>query len=592
MKQIKTEVNTLDAQQFMDLIYLETPEIVLTVRGYLPEFPQRESSLSIDCEQVIQFRAAGQSVGKNDFVPPLLFRNQPYEIIAQSLNGAKTTILLNGCAAENTVSAVGQSGLLSGVIRLDRIGRNKLSVLLAGETKLALEMEVFPERVCYQEDYEALTADAAGELCTLALAVLEKSDASADDMEQTFRQAVSESYPLEQLDDLYGFWCALKFSGLFLTKYRLKSQNVISLTSGGVKLGMADTVYLTFENPENAETVTLTSQTAASGPILRATMQEKGSTFAFLPRYAGEKNADFKLLHQLRNEIAAQIRASWENDDLCGAYLLFPGEEGGEELGTIGTIPFLPAQTEAVEELLIGRLLPAPGIVLDEPGLPWIIEKQLAQTDWGKRDVLAGCFRDKDQFETCLASCFYYTPYDLLQEAGKAVRTVALMQTRRFFKENAGVEYYGTVTKISLVPRKAIREVPMRNPNQAENRYYRYTVRAWKRLRRPIVMHEDGFLYTLTTKFLLKNVQELSELQLQSEEEYRLYQELKRRINAPGINVCDAPAGFQVGEWKILLIDGWIQAIHGEEEPKECRMEAFMRKPYSSFRELMGTGET
>lgn len=585
-------MNTLEFQQFMELIYLETPEIALTIRGYLPEFPQRESSLSIDCNRVIQFRAAGQSVGKNDSVPPLFFRNQPYEIIAQSLNGANTAILLNGCAAENAVSAVGRCGLLSGVIQLDRIGRNKLSVLLDGETKLALELEVFAERICYQEDYEALSADAAGELCTLVLAVLEKSAASADDMEQTFRQAVSERYPLERLDDLYGFWCALKFSGLFLTKYRLKSQNVISFTSGGVKLGMEDTAFLTFENPENAETVTLTSQMAASGPILRVSMLEKGSTFAFLPRYAGEKNADFKLLHQLRNEVAAQNRASWEGGDLCGAYLLFPGEEGGEELGTIGTIPFLPAQTEAVEELLNGRLLPVSGIILDEPGLPWVIEKQLAQTDWERRDVLVGCFRNKDQFETCLAFCFYYIPYDLLKEAGKTVRTVALMQTRRFFKENAGVEYYGTVTKISLVPRKDIREVPMRNPSHAQNRYYRYTVRAWKRLRRPIVMHDDGFLHTLTTIFLLKNVQELSELQLQSEEEFRLYHELKRRINGPDINVCVASAGFRIGEWKILLTGGWIQAIHGEEEPKECRIEAFARRPYSSFRELMGTGES
>lgn len=582
----------MEFQQFMELIYLETPEIALTVKGHLTDTVRQKSHLSIDCEEVIHFRTAGQSIGKNNSVPPLFFCNQPYEIIAQPLQKGQLMLRLDGSAAENTIVQAGHNGSLSGLIRFDRGGETKLSFLIDGAVRLVVEIEVFPNRLCYRADYEALAADAAGELRTMASAVLEKSVVSAVDMEQIFRQTISERYPLERLEELYGFWCLMKFSGLFLTKYRLNNQNVISVTGSGVKLNPADEYGLTFENAENAETLTLTYQTkdaAACGAILRASMQEKGSTFVFLPRYSGAQNADYRCLQQLRNEIAAHLHASREDEDLCGAYLLFAGEDGSEELGTIGTLPFLPAQMEAVEELLNGRLLPVSGIVLDEPMLPWAIEQQLACADWSKRDVLVGCFRNKDQFETCLAACFYYIPYDLLEEAGKTVRTVALMQTHRFFQEKAGVEYYGTVTKISIVPRKAIREVPMRNPSQAEKRYYRFTVRSWQRLRRPIVIHDDGFIHTLTTKFLLKNMQELSELQLQSEEEYRLYQELKCRIQAPAINVRFESSGFQVGEWKILMTDGWIQAIHGDEEPRECRMEAFARRPYPSFRDLMGT---
>lgn len=574
----------MEQQQFSELLYLQTPCAALTVKGVLPAFNSRDGKLNVDCERVLLLRAAGQELENTASVPPLFVRNQLYEILAEPVGPHRISVQ----SEDFTLTPAGQSGLLSGLACFDGIGMTELSVLVDGKPYLKLEFEVFPDRACCREDYEALCADAASELCTLAEEVLNKTVYTADGMQERFLETVHMYYPPEQPEALYRFWCFLKMGSFLLPHYRLTAQNVIAVNDSKLEIARTEECFrIAYEDAENEEAVTMEyCPSAAAEYAIRIHLDKRDSTFLFLPRYQAVEETDINALYPLWEELAQQHGVCAADGASCGAYLLFPAEIGGIERETVGALPFLPGHTEAVTDFLEGRITPAAGIVLDTPVLPRAIEKQLAQADWASREVLVGCFRNRDQFETCLDSCFYYIPYEQLEDAGKSVRCVALLQTPRFFGTNAGVQYYGEVTKATLVMRKTIREVPMRSTTTPETLYYKYTVREWQKLTRPILMREEGFISAVTTRFLLMNTRELPELLLQSEEEYRLYQELRRRTDAPAINTEQISSGFQIGVWKVLLRSGWIQAIHGTDDPKECRIEEFVHAPFAAFKKL------
>ena len=87
------------------------------------------------------------------------------------------------------------------------------------------------------------------------------------------------------------------------------------------------------------------------------------------------------------------------------------------------------------------------------------LEAKLNAVDWAVRDVLVGTMRSLQQLDICRKDCFYYIPAERLQDSDFPVRYVALYQSQYVFGPQAGVRYYGEVTKCSAVRRSAITEV-------------------------------------------------------------------------------------------------------------------------------------
>lgn len=108
------------------------------------------------------------------------------------------------------------------------------------------------------------------------------------------------------------------------------------------------------------------------------------------------------------------------------------------------------------------------------------------------------------------------------------IHYVAMFQTPRIFSDRAGIHYYGEVLRTALVYRKNIKEVPQTHGNP-DDLYYRFQIREWVPLSKPILPKEYGFVHAFTNTFLLENAEYVPELLLKSEEEYRFYTELKRR---------------------------------------------------------------
>ena len=90
------------------------------------------------------------------------------------------------------------------------------------------------------------------------------------------------------------------------------------------------------------------------------------------------------------------------------------------------------------------------------------LEAKLKAVDWAVRDVLVGTMRSPQQLDICRKHCFYYIPAERLQDSSFPIRYVALYQSQYVFGAQAGVRYYGEVTKCSAVRRSAITEVSPR----------------------------------------------------------------------------------------------------------------------------------
>ena len=83
------------------------------------------------------------------------------------------------------------------------------------------------------------------------------------------------------------------------------------------------------------------------------------------------------------------------------------------------------------------------------------------------------------------------------------------------------------------------------------NFYYRFDIREWKQLNRPIEAKETGFVRDFTNLFLLEHSVQTPELWLRTEEEYRLCSALKRAVWGDSINEPDKnnPGFMQTPEW-------------------------------------------
>ena len=169
-----------------------------------------------------------------------------------------------------------------------------------------------------------------------------------------------------------------------------------------------------------------------------------------------------------------------------------------------------------------------PAIPLEKAVLPSDVEAQLAAVNWDRRDVLVGTLRNAAQLKACLDGRFYYIPAALVTEEDKPIHYVALFQTPRVFPGHAGIFWYGAVQRSALVERGSILEVPQTH-GSPDAPYYRYQICQWLPLPTPIRPREAGFVRAFTNLFLLENAEFIPELLLGSEEEYRLFLELKRR---------------------------------------------------------------
>lgn len=430
---------------------------------------------------------------------------------------------------------------------------------------------------------------------------------------------------VKDLAVLYEYWCFIKLNSLMKQRYQLLSQDIIKVAGNGlcVSLVKGQRSRVRYRNPENGELITLTynpreisGATVPQRPDSVLCLKKKGAKhdyeYVFDAKYKldparegsryqrlygtpGPQEEDINTMHRYRDSIVYQNEASPYERTMFGAYVLFPYKDQEEyrrhhfyrsiEQVNIGALPFLPSATALVTELLDELISDSPESAFVRATLPTGMEARLAKVDWHRRDVLIGTLRSRAQLKACIEGRFYYIPAPLIQEGDLPIHYVALFQTPWVFSGDAGIHCYGEVLRSALVKRKNIREVPQTH-GTPEDLYYRYQIREWLPLKKPILPKESGFVRAFTNLFLLENAQVVPELLLRSEEEYRFYTELKRRTGLALERSESAPGGFELGSTKILFDDGKIQVFRDGKNVGSCSIAEFSRHPNATFRQL------
>ena len=429
---------------------------------------------------------------------------------------------------------------------------------------------------------------------------------------------------------LYEYWCFIKLNSLMRNseKYTLVSQDIVKVQGNGlyVSLVKGKASRVKYRNRATQELITLSYNpkeidvpTITQKPDNVLTLEKKGTDvqyeYVFDAKYRvnpalpgtdyynsvghtpGPEVDDINTMHRYRDAIVYRNGVAPFERTMFGAYVLFPFNNEKEyrnhrffesiDKVNIGGLPFLPSATEMVTDILDQLIADSPESAFERTTLPRGIEARLAKVDWSVRDVLVGTLSKKEQLDICLAHKFYHIPATQIKESDFPIRYIAIYQSKakKFPGAETGVHYYGAVTKCIPVYRREITEIKPRPGTEGEL-YYRFEIKEWKRLSKPIAAKEMGFAKHFTNLFLLEHSAEMPELWIRSEEEYRLYSELKRAINDTAINDEDNNLGFTFGEFMINFDDGKISVSKDKSVFAQYEISDFSRSPNAVFRQM------
>lgn len=425
---------------------------------------------------------------------------------------------------------------------------------------------------------------------------------------------------------LYEYWCFIKLNSMMKDRYELISQDIVKVQGNGlfVSLVKGSSSKVKYRNSENGEVITLSYNpksgqvpTVAQKPdnvlsLEKKTVNQVGKKvkyeYVFDAKYRvnpalegsdyyntishtpGPETDDINTMHRYRDAIVYHNGADPYERTMFGAYVLFPYANKEEyrnhkffesiEKVNIGGLPFLPSETSMVQDMLDALIADSPDSAFERATLPRGIEDKLAKIDWNQRDVLVGALRNRAQLDTCLKYKFYHIPASKIRDADLPIHYVAIYQSINIFGREAGIRYYGEVTKTSAVKRRDIREIP-KNSDEA---YYRFEIKEWKELNIPLVAKEVRDFPFFTNMFLLQHCPDVPDLHISSEEEYRLYIEVRRLANDASVNETDAEPGFKYDDKTIIMENGDIVVLKDGTKIEQISIETFMRKPRESMR--------
>lgn len=428
---------------------------------------------------------------------------------------------------------------------------------------------------------------------------------------------------VKDLAQLYEYWCFIKLNSLLKGQYLLISQDIIrtegtKLFTTMVKGGKSSVRY---RNPMNGERIVLSYNPSSTGlptvpqkpdnvlTLTKNSMDGGDLTYKYIfdakykmdpvvegsdyyncvSHQPGPKEEDINTMHRYRDAIVSEGNHDFYERTMFGAYVLFPYDREEEYRShkfyrsiddvNIGGLPFLPSATKLVSEKLDELIAQSPETAFEQSILPVGIERKLAKVDWKKRDVLVGVLKNRKQLDICMEHHFYHIPASRVGEEDLPIHYVAIYQSRNLFGKESGIFLYGEVTKCTLLRRRDIRELPK---NSAEL-YYRLDVKEWKKLKTPIAVREGAQVALFTNLFLLLHSREVPDLRIASEEEFRLYYELKRLAGTSLSEEPGSPLCYRYGGCLLDYEDGKVRIIRDGKIVYTASAEQVVRHPYESF---------
>ncbi|WP_434577459.1 DUF2357 domain-containing protein [Thermoanaerobacterium thermosaccharolyticum] len=165
----------------IELLYICTPKFYFTIKGSLknPDMMKLDinngvkSSVKISCRDKyvaeVYSQELGEAVQLSGEIDPLFFEQQNYEIVIEKISECDIEFYHDNINIRNKVSPVGHAKkILTGVVNFTNdIGLSDLIIKVDGKEYLRVEIEVYPSKIDYLKDYNAILKDINDELYNL-----------------------------------------------------------------------------------------------------------------------------------------------------------------------------------------------------------------------------------------------------------------------------------------------------------------------------------------------------------------------------------------------------------------------------------------
>ena len=178
-----------------ELVFIQTDKVSMTIKGqashpivHNAEYPDKEATLKVFCDSVCEIELKGDAEPVSERVIglsflgeyrtiPFFFEQQRYEIIIENLDDEDVTFWHENYNIRNKVTAVGRSNrILTGVVNFENeIGLSDFVIRIGGIDYLRVVIEVFPSKISYKKDYQAIVADVTAEVYNIIFDLLKKT---------------------------------------------------------------------------------------------------------------------------------------------------------------------------------------------------------------------------------------------------------------------------------------------------------------------------------------------------------------------------------------------------------------------------------
>lgn len=196
---------------------------------------------------------------------------------------------------------------------------------------------------------------------------------------------------------------------------------------------------------------------------------------------------------------------------------------------------------------------------------------------WTRDDVLIGSLRNREQLDVCLKHNFYHVPVHCIPDDKMPVNYVALYQSKNFYGEYGGINYYGKVASFAVVSRDEITEIP----GKSTSKYYRFQIEKWIKLPETIKISTAGSYFSYTNLYKLFRASHTHELYFESDSETRFYYSLINAISQNKNNVS-----CTVGDSEVVISSGNILVYHSGAQVYKISVHEFMENKSIGFNKL------
>lgn len=594
-----------------ELLYVQTEKVSVTIKGKAThpnfqgiEHKNGDSSIKVHCVDDFQmtlrdgdvprFSSRNGEISTGIYsIYPMFYEQQQYEIVIEAVDGHKVAFWHDNLNVRNKVTRASRNHeILSGVINFgNEIGFSDLVIQIDGVNYLRLVIEVFPTKIDYQNDYKQIVEDVTKEVYNVVFDFLKKTYLGYQQSEKV------NSSPVEffaVINKIYKDFIKAADTIMSQPHHVLDTTHQV-LPSHKVKKTDGRTIRWIKKHPDQAKRVNgeirIERALAVRKQVSYDTKENQLTKYILLStarKLESFKKNYLKLQRKEDQAVIAKIDGMVrELNRRCNTTFLADVEAKEASSGMSLVFSMAPGYRDLYKYyLMLLRGLSITGDVFN------ISVKDLAllYEYW--------CFIKlnsmmKDRYELISQDIVKVQGNGLFvslvkgssskvkyrnSENGEVI-TLSYNPINIFGRE-AGIRYYGEVTKTSAVKRRDIREIP-KNSDEA---YYRFEIKEWKELNIPLVAKEVRDFPFFTNMFLLQHCPDVPDLHISSEEEYRLYIEVRRLANDASVNETDAEPGFKYDDKTIIMENGDIVVLKDGTKIEQISIETFMRKPRESMR--------